>query len=240
MPRRVRLYLENTPVHVVQRGNNRQACFFGVEDFQKYLEVLQEASKQEGCNVHAYVLMTNHVHLLATPQTTESLPRMMQAIGRRYVQWVNARYRRTGTLWEGRYKTSLVQSDRYVLMCYRYIEMNPVRACMVKHPGEYPWSSFQHNALGQGNLIVCHHEKYRALASDFDARCSTYRDLFRHALTEEQINMINVALNYSFPLGDSRFKSQIERANRVQLLLPVRGRPKKGINETDLNNSALG
>lgn len=227
MPRRARLFMEGTPVHVVQRGNNRQACFYGVEDFQKYLECLQNSALQEGCDVHAYVLMTNHVHLLATPHSPESLPRMMQGIGRRYVRWINSRYRRTGTLWEGRYKTSLVQTGDYVLMCYRYIELNPVRACMVKHPGEYPWSSFQHNGLGQGNLILRHHEQYRSLAHDFDERCTAYRELFRQALTAEQIDLVNVALKYEFPLGDSRFRAEIERANRIKVVRPARGRPGK-------------
>lgn len=177
MPRRTRLYLENTPVHVVQRGNNRQACFFGVEDFQKYLECLQDESRQHGCDVHAYVLM-----------------------------------------------------------CYRYIELNPVRAAMVKHPGEYPWSSFQHNGLGQGNLFLRHHREYATLSGRFDDRCSAYRALFRNALTEEQVNSVNVALNYKFPLGGSRFRGEIERANRIKWVNPKRGRPSKEVQ----SNVALG
>ena len=141
MARKPRFVLPGYPRHVVQRGNNRQACFFDESDYRKYLDSLAEAAHKYHCQVHAYVLMTNHVHLLVTPTTDEGISQMMQSVGRRYVRYFNGVYRRTGTLWEGRYKASLVQTDSYLLTCYRYIELNPVRAEMVPDPGDYPWSS---------------------------------------------------------------------------------------------------
>lgn len=151
MPRLPRFGLLGIPQHVIQRGNNRQPCFADEEDYQFYLECAQTASKRCGCAVHAYVLMTNHVHLLVTPHRKEAVPRFMQHIGRRYVQYFNFRYRRSGTLWEGRYKASLVDTEAYVLKCYRYIEMNPVRAGMVRGPSDYRWSRHRHNALDAGD-----------------------------------------------------------------------------------------
>ena len=137
MPRKPRMYLAGVPCHVVQRGNNRAACFFTDDDYAFYREVLADASRRYRVHVHAYVLMTNHVHLLLSPQTVDGVSRVMQSVGRRYVQYVNKRYRRCGTLWESRHKASLVDAERYLLACYRYIELNPVTASMVPHPGDY-------------------------------------------------------------------------------------------------------
>ena len=149
MARHPRLDLPGIPQHVVQRGNDRQACFAAPIDCGQYLQELREAAAKHGCAIHAYVLMTNHVHLLATPAEAGAMSRMMQAVGRRYVGSFNARYRRTGTLWEGRFKAALVGPSAYALACYRYIELNPVRASMVADPADYPWTSYQANALGR-------------------------------------------------------------------------------------------
>ena len=146
MARQPRIDLKGVPQHLIQRGNNRLACFFDDNDRYRYLEWLAVAAAKYGGAVHAYVLMTNHVHLLATGHEKGALGRMMQSLGRRYVRYVNSRYRRSGTLWEGRYKSSLVDSDQYLLTCYRYIELNPVRAFLVTTPGDYRWSSFNCNA----------------------------------------------------------------------------------------------
>jgi len=146
MPRKPRMYLAGVPCHVVQRGNNRDACFFTDDDYQLYRETLRDACRSYRVDVHAYVLMTNHVHLLMTPQTIEGISRVMQSLGRRYVQYVNRSYQRVGTLWESRHKASLVDAKNYLLACYRYIELNPVAAGMVEHPGDYRWSSFTCNA----------------------------------------------------------------------------------------------
>lgn len=137
MPRRPRLALPNVPLHIIQRGNNRQACFYAEEDYRIYLDWLREYADKTDCHVHAYVLMTNHVHLLISAARPDSPGGLMKALGQRYVQYVNRAYRRSGTLWEGRFRSCLAQEDRYLLACQRYIELNPVRANMVEHPAEY-------------------------------------------------------------------------------------------------------
>ncbi len=157
MPRRPRIHLDGVPLHIVQRGHNREPCFFGEEDYQAYLYWLGEALKKEHCALHAYALMTNHVHLLVTPDHAESIPRLIIALGRRYVQYINTTYRRTGTLWDSRYKSSLIQAETYLLSCQRYIELNPVRAAMVDDPVHYRWTSYRHNALGQSNPYLTPH-----------------------------------------------------------------------------------
>ena len=146
MPRKPRFNIVGIPQHVIQRGNNREPCFYSEQDYQRYLKDLSDSAKKHDCRIHAYVLMTNHVHLLVTPMVEHGISNMMQALGRRYVYYINKNYQRSGTLWEGRYKASLIDSERYLLTCMRYIELNPVRAKMVEHPGEYPWSSYQANA----------------------------------------------------------------------------------------------
>jgi len=160
MARQPRLNLPGILQHLVQRGNDRQACFAAETDYLRYLQELREASANHDCAIHAYVLMTNYVHLLVTPATTGAISRMMQAVGRRYVGSFNARYRRTGTLWEGRFKAAPVDTDRYLLTCYRDIELNPVRAHMTDDPSTYPWSSYHHNALGQHTPLVTPHVQY--------------------------------------------------------------------------------
>lgn len=144
MPRRARLSLPGIPWHIIQRGNSRSVCFYDEEDCRRYLDELSELAPRFGCAVHAYVLMTNHVHLLLTPVREDSAALLMKHLGQHYVQYVNRVYRRSGTLWEGRFRSCLTQSEDYVLACYRYIELNPVRAGMVRHPGDYRWSSAWH------------------------------------------------------------------------------------------------
>ncbi|WP_208738801.1 transposase [Phytopseudomonas daroniae] len=154
MPRKQRMYLPGVPAHVVQRGNNRSACFFHDEDYQFYLTVLGDALKRYRVQLHAYVLMTNHVHLLMTPESETGISRVMQHLGRMYVLYVNRIYRRSGTLWEGRHKASLINADEYLLTCYRYIEMNPVRAGMVEAPEEYRWSSYRWHGWGKADSLI--------------------------------------------------------------------------------------
>jgi putative transposase len=162
------------------------------------------------CELHAFVLMTNHVHLLITPTTDNGLSKAMQSLGRVYVQQFNYRYGRTGTLWEGRYKATLVDSEDYVLACYRYIEMNPVRANMVEHPGEYPWSSYRSNALGDTRLFITPHEVYKALGMAEDTRLGAYRSLFEDDLSEQTITQIREMTNKAWVLGSSEFKKKIQ------------------------------
>lgn len=228
MPRLPRFNLLDVPQHIIQRGNNRQACFFSEEDYRYYLECLREAAAQHGCDIHAYVLMTNHVHLLATPTKDQAVTKMMQSLGRRYVQYVNHQYRRTGTLWEGRYRASLVQSERYVLTCYRYIELNPVRAQgMVDHPGDYPWSSYQANAYGRGDEWLIPHAEYRQLGVTVPERQFAYRGLFDMALDPSQLHEISQSANQGVVLGSERFRDEIEAALSVRARPGKRGRPIK-------------
>jgi len=154
MARLPRFIIPDQPQHVIVRGNNRDPIFFDDVDYQFYLEKLKQACEKHECDLHAYVLMTNHVHLLITPHTQHGLGKVMQMVGRYYVQYFNHSYQRTGTLWEGRYKATLIDSERYLLTCYRYIELNPVRAGMVEHAADYPWSSYRFNASGQENTLV--------------------------------------------------------------------------------------
>jgi putative transposase len=174
MPRRARLSVPGIPWHIIQRGNNRSVCFYAEEDYRRYLDELTELAARFGCAVHAYVLMTNHVHLLLTPAKADSAGLLMKHLGQRYVQYVNKSYRRSGTLWEGRFRSCLTQSEDYVLACYRYIELNPVRAAMVRHPRDYRWSSFHANGNGRTDALLVPHEQYLRLGRTADARRDGY------------------------------------------------------------------
>ena len=177
MPRPARHFVPGVPCHVIQRGHNRHVCFFTRHDYAVYLRKLEEYSRRLGVAVHSYVLMTNHVHLLLTPSDESCISKLMQVLGRSYVRHVNESYRRTGTLWEGRFKSSMVDSERYFLTVSRYIELNPVRARMVGHPVEYPWSSFRTNATGVSSSLLLQHRIYMALGRCSESRQSAYRAL---------------------------------------------------------------
>lgn len=209
MPRPPRIILPGHPVHIIQRGNNRSATFYADEDYRYYLEALQKASQRYDCAVHAYVLMTNHAHLLMTAQTRTGISSLMQAVGRRYVRYINYTYRRTGTLWEGRFKSSLIQDDRYYFICSRYIELNPVRAGMVSHPGEYRWSSYHHNARGETNTLIKPYPLYLELGETQQARLNHYRDLFNVPIDTNTIEAVRAAANKDKVLGNDRFKEEI-------------------------------
>lgn len=227
MPRRARHYVAGLPYHLVQRGNNRQACFMGPADYRRYLELWEEASHRYGVAVHAYCLMTNHVHLLATPVEADSLSRATRVVGSRYAQYINRTYRRTGTLWEGRHRASLVQSGRYLLACYRYIELNPVRAGMVARPGDYTWSSHRANASGETGWIQPHPD-YLALGRDPTARLRAYGELVAEGLGARDLEHIRRALHYCQPVGDGRFRQRMQGEHGVRLGQTRRGRPGKG------------
>lgn len=227
MPRRARILLPGVPVHVIQRGNNRSACFYADEDYRFYLEHLTVQAVKHGCAIHAYCLMTNHVHLLLTPQGVESLGRLMKSLGQRYVQYVNRTYRRTGTLWEGRFRSCLMQDETYVLACYRYIELNPVRAGMVAHPGEYRWSSYRANAQGEADALLTPHPVYLAQSLELETRQAAYRELFRFELAPGLVDEIRQATNGNFALGDSRFIADIELALGRRVVRGKAGRPVK-------------
>lgn len=226
MPRRPRVHLDNVPLHIVQRGHNREPCFFTEEDYQSYLHWLGEALTEAGCALHAYVLMTNHVHLLLTPEKAELVPKFVISLGRRYVQYINRTYRRTGTLWDSRYKSSLVQTEIYLLTCQRYIELNPVRAAMVEDPAHYRWSSYRANGLGQPDARLTPHELYYALGSTGQERQTGYRALFRAHLDRDAIDDIRLALNQNQPLGNELFYAKIEHMTGMRRETKPRGRPR--------------
>jgi len=226
MPRKSRFTLPGIPQHVIQRGNNREPCFLAEPDYRRYLEDLQATAEKSACRIHAYVLMTNHVHLLVTPMQELGIAEMMQALGRRYVYYINKTYRRTGTLWEGRYKASLVDSDAYLLTCMRYIELNPVRAEMVNHAGEYKWSSYGANAQGRADVLLTPHPLYTALGENAAIRQQAYRELFRHHLDNDFLHEIRAALNHELVLGRSYFKDKIEAMTERQARLGIPGRPR--------------
>jgi len=212
MPRKPRMYLPGVPFHVIQRGNNRGNCFFSDSDYRVYLDCLGDASRRYGLDVHAYVLMTNHVHLLMSPEREDSISRAMQSIGRRFVQHINRSYGRTGTLWEGRHRASPVDQDRYLLSCMRYIELNPVRAKMVQTAGEYHWSSYLCNAHNVPSLLVSRHRLFEALGCDEESRANAYRALFDKLPGKDDLKLIRRSVHLSMPTGDDHFHRQIEQA----------------------------
>jgi len=227
MPRKPRFFLPGIPCHVVQRGNNRSACFYGDDDFAFYMSIVDEALQKHHVQLHAYVLMTNHVHLLMTPATPEGIGKVMQSIGRIYVRTLNTRYRRTGTLWEGRYKASLIESDAYLLCCQRYIELNPVRAQSVAHPGDYLWSSYQQ--YGNGKTIQClsPHPLFLALGNTPDERRQKYRELILQGLRETELDSIRRCLQHNYPLGNRVFLDEVESALEQKIGKVDQGRPVK-------------
>ena len=231
MPRRPRVLLADYPLHIVQRGINREPCFFTDEDYHCYLHWLEEAARACGCAIHAYVLMTNHVHLLLTPAETGAPSRLMQSLGRRYVQYANRFYRRTGSLWEGRYKSSVVQAESYLLACSRYIELNPVKAGMVVDPGQYRWSSYRSNGLALADQRLTPHVLYRQLGPDSTARQVAYRSLFRPELDDAVAKDIRTALQLGMPVGSERFAETICARMGIRHNTGQRGRPNRP-NET--------
>ena len=229
MARLPRFVLPGQPQHVIQRGNNREPIFCAESDYRFYLEKLQVACDKHQCDIHAYVLMTNHVHLLITPHREEGIGRVIQMLGRYYVQYYNYCYQRTGTLWEGRYKATLIDSEHYLLTCMRYIELNPVRANMVLHPSDYPWSSYRYNALGEEDALLTAHQEYTRLGRTAAEWQSAYRQLFRARIAEKTLEEIREATNKAWILGDNRFKHKIE----TQLKRRITPKPRGGDHKSD-------
>lgn len=210
MARMPRLFVEGCAQHIIQRGNNRSVCFFCDADYALYLQKLNDAARKNNVKIHAFVLMTNHVHLLVSGQNRHDIPNMMQSLGRSFVRYINIIYHRTGTLWEGRYKSSIVSTSRYFLAVSRYIELNPIRAKMVVLPGEYPWSSYRHNAMGIPIDLISEHEEYNCLAKTKAARIRAYRQLFGNELSTEHLDEIRLCTNKGWVIGDEKFKQEIE------------------------------
>lgn len=211
------------------RGNNRDPVFYADEDYQFFRNKLCDASNKHQCAIHAYVLITNHVHLLVTPALEQNISKMMRMLGRYYVRYFNHVYERTGTLWEGRYKANLADSENYLLLCVRYIELNPVRADMVKHPSEYPWSSYRCNALDQFDALVSPHHEYQQLGKDASERCGAYRPLFNAQIPKQALEEIRVSANKNWVLGSAYFKKRIEKSLNRRAAPLARGGDRKSL-----------
>ena len=223
MPRLPRVVLPGHTLHIIQRGNNRGACFIDDGDRKRYLATLLQVSRRARCTIHAYVLMTNHTHLLVTAGNARAPARMMQGLGRHYVRYFNLRHGRTGTLWEGRYRSSLIDSERYFLQCSRYIETNPVRAGLVSSPGDYLWSSFRSNTDGRPDPLVRPHPVYLALGHSVSRRREAYRALFGTPLEPPELDAIRRATNRGLVLGFDDRRSELERRLGLRLARSTHG-----------------
>ena len=225
MSRRQRVHVDEMPLHIVQRGHGRQPCFLADADRRAYLRCLGIALGDAQCALHAYVLMTNHVHLLVTPRHAALVPRLLVVLGRRYVQYFNSKHARSGTLWESRYRSSLVDSDAYLIACMRYIELNPVRAGVVPDPADFRWSSYGANALGYADPLVCSHPTYEALGADHATRRAVYRNLFRDELGAT-LGLIRHSLARGDPLGRREFLASVEHTLGRPCVARSPGRPR--------------
>lgn len=227
MARQPRLTLPDYPHHIIQRGNNRQAIFVTVEDYQALLGLLRDAAQQHKVAIHSYVLMTNHLHLLATPQDEVGLPLMMQQVGRSYVRLFNKTHQRSGTLFEGRYKSTLIQTERYLLACMAYIDLNPVRAGMVAQPQDYRWSSYGHYAGLRSDPLITPHPHFWNLGNTPFAREAAYVALVRAGLSGADERALTNTTLRSWALGDEGFLSNLEKSTQRRVRPGIKGRPFK-------------
>jgi putative transposase len=225
MARLPRLTLPGYPHHIIQRGNNRQPIFASTADYQVLLDLLDENARKFEVAIHAYVLMTNHFHLLATPQTTDGLPQMMQAVGRRYVRYFNDRQKRSGTLWEGRYRSTLIQTDRYLLACMAYIDLNPVRAGLVAQARDYPWSSHGHFIGQHLDKLVTPHPLYWELGNTPFAREATYADWVQAGISSVQQQALTDAALSGWALGEPDFVADLQKRTARRVAKGSAGRP---------------
>lgn len=230
MARLPRYVIPGQPQHIIQRGNNRQIIFAAEADYQFFRDALVGAADKHGLAIHAYVWMTNHVHVLATPEFDDSISKTFQSAGRRYVQYFNHAYKRSGTLWEGRYRATVVDSERYLLTLMRYVELNPVRAGMVAMPQDYPWSSYRRNALGEGGPNagwLSSHEEYSRLGREDADRQKAYRALFAAAIDRGDLAEIRDCTHKGWALGGERFRAEVEVLGKRRAASKGVGRPRK-------------
>jgi putative transposase len=225
MARLPRLTVAGYPHHIIQRGNNRQAIFASTADYEVLLEMLHEHSRKERVAVHAYVLMSNHFHLLATPETAEGIPQTMQAVGRRYVRYFNQRQSRTGTLWEGRYRSTLIQAERYLLACMAYMDLNPVRAGMVADPAAYPWSSHASYIGRRSDRLVTPHPLYWEMGNTPFAREAAYQQLVQHGVSSEQQRALTDSALRGWALGEPDYVADLQKRTERRISKGKAGRP---------------
>ena len=230
MARLPRLTLPGYPHHVIQRGNNRQAIFAKPADYQRLLNLLDDNARQFEVAIHAYVLMSNHFHLLVTPQTSDGLPQMMQAVGRRYVRYFNDSQQRSGTLWEGRYRSTLIQTDRYLLACMAYIDLNPVRAGLVAQAADYPWTSHGHYIGRQMDKVVTPHPLVWALGNTPFAREAAYAELVQAGINPVQQSALTQATLSGWALGEPDFVADLQKRTQRRVAKGQAGRPQAGKN----------
>ncbi len=227
MPRRPRVCPPGIPQHVVQRGHNRRNCFRCEQDFATYASLLRKAAQRWDVAIHAWVFMSNHVHILMTPAHEGGISRLMHQLGSNYVRYFNQRTGRSGTLWEGRFRSCLVQDDEYLLQCHRYIELNPVRAGMVEHPAEYPWSSYRSNADGVPSNLLTPHPTYLELGNELTRR-QRYRSMFETQDAKQKDEWIRETTRAGFALGNQDFRQAMERITGQRLHPGHPGRPRLG------------
>jgi putative transposase len=225
MPRIARIRAPGYPLHIVQRGHNRADCFRFAGDFERYFDVLAESARKHECLIHAFVLMTNHVHLLITSMDAMGASRMMKQVAQKHAQALNRREQRTGSFWSDRFYSSVIQSDRYLLACHRYIEMNPVRAGIVPAPRLYRWSSYRHNAEGITCPIVTPHSLYLELGSTPEQRERAYRAMFNDMLDASVLDQFRTAARACRAVGDEDFHRQLGEQLGVCTYARKPGRP---------------
>ena len=225
MARLPRLTLPGYPHHVIQRGNNRQAIFSSTADYQTLLDLLDQNAKKFGVAIHAYVLMSNHFHLLVTPQTVEGLPQMMQAVGRRYVRYFNDTQQRSGTLWEGRYKSTLVQTERYLLACMVYIDLNPVRAGLANQAADYPWSSYRHYTGQRVDKLITPHALVWELGNTPFAREAAYAEWVQSGISTAQQTALTASALHGWALGEPDFVAELQKRTQRRVAKSTAGRP---------------
>lgn len=225
MARLPRLTVPGYPHHIIQRGNNRQAIFVTNEDYELLLSLVDEHARKQRVALHGYVLMSNHFHLLATPETEEGIPQMMQAVGRRYVRNFNLRHGRTGTLWEGRYKSTLIQAERYLLNCMAYMDLNPVRAGMVANPADYRWSSHAHYIGRRADKVVTPHPLYWELGNTPFSRDAAYAALIQHGVSEKDRQALTDSALRGWALGEPDYVADLQRRTARRVARSFAGRP---------------
>ena len=225
MARLPRLTVPGYPHHIIQRGNNRQAIFNDAADYELLLSLVDEHARKQQVAVHGYVLMSNHFHLLATPETVEGIPQMMQAVGRRYVRHFNLRHARTGTLWEGRYRSTLIQAERHLLACMVYMDLNPVRAAMVVDPADYSWSSYSHYIGRRTDKLITPHPLYWELGNTPFARDEAYAGMVRAGISEEQKRALTDSAMRGWALGEPDYVADLQRRTQRRVAKSQAGRP---------------
>jgi putative transposase len=225
MARLPRLTVPGYPHHIIQRGNNRQPIFATTADYEMLLSMLEEHAAKAGVAIHSYVLMSNHFHLLATPSTAEGIPQLMQSVGRRYVRYFNQRQARTGTLWEGRYKSTLIQAERHLLACMAYIDLNPVRAALVTEPGDYPWSSYAHHVGRRFDKLIAPHPLYWELGNTPFSREAAYGELVRAGITPQQQAALTDSALRGWALGEPDYVADLQRRTARRVSRAKVGRP---------------